>query len=155
MTPERIGLKRATGEMLKGVGGLEAAAGFTRVGRSTLGDYQLLSQVTSFVPLDVVADLEPLARDREGWPHVTRALCAHMGGTFVPLPDVPSCTDAMGMLARQTQEHSDVVTALVAGMADGKLCASDARKITKELDELIAAAAGMRACMQTIAGGAE
>ena len=38
MTPELIDLERATAETIKGVGGLEAAAGFCRVGKSVLGD---------------------------------------------------------------------------------------------------------------------
>ncbi len=90
MKAERIALKRAFGETIRGVGGLEAAAGFCRVGKSVLGDAQNINCADRWPTLDVIADLEPLARDREGWPHVTRALCREMGGAFVLLPGAPT-----------------------------------------------------------------
>lgn len=70
MTPDTLALKRATAETIKGVGGLEAAADFCRVGKSVLSDNQSPNRADSFIAIDVVADLEPLARERAGWPHV-------------------------------------------------------------------------------------
>ena len=56
MTPELLDLKRATHETIKGVGGLEAAASFCRLGKSVLGDNQSVNKPESFMAIDVVAD---------------------------------------------------------------------------------------------------
>jgi hypothetical protein len=121
MRPERIALKLATGEMIKGVGGLEAAAGFCRVGKSVLGDAQNVNCPDRWATIDVVADLEPLTRDREGWPHVTRALCHLMGGVFVTVPEsAPVREDLIGSVGRLAKEAADVTQAVCAMVADGK-----------------------------------
>ena len=151
MTPEKIALKRATAEMLKGVGGLEAGAGFCRVGKSVLGDNQSINKPDSFVAVDVVTDLEPLARDREGWPHVTRALCAQMGGTFVALPDVPErCEDLLSLLGRQAKESSDLTSVICSAIADGRVENAEADAGIAECDQLIAVVAAMRATLLAI-----
>ncbi len=151
MTPERIKLKSATEEMIKGVGGLEAAAGFCRVGKSTLGEALSVNHDTRFVTLDVIADLEPLARSREGWPHVTRNLCQIMGGTFVALPDAPATReDLLSLLASLTKELSEVTAAVCTGLADNNFDQTDARKTLTEVDDAIRVAAAMRAALQTI-----
>lgn len=134
MTPEQLDLKRATAETIKGVGGLEAAASFCRVGKSTLGDNQSVNHEDSFIALDVIADLEPLARERSGWPHVTRALCRRMGGVFVRQPEVQaSGADLLQLLGAHAQESADVSRAICEAVADGKVCATDARRIRVEV----------------------
>lgn len=136
MTPERIAGKRATAEMIKGVGGLEASAPYCRVGKSVLGDNGNVNRPDSFVAIDVVADLEPLARDREGWPHVTRWLCGVMGGVFVPLPagnGGPHLPDLLAAVGRLTKEHGDVIAALCGALADGRLDARDAAGVRREI----------------------
>ena len=134
MTPELLDLKRATAETIKGVGGLEAAAGFCRVGKSALSDNQSVNHDASFIAVDVVADLEPLARERSGWPHVTRALCRRMGGMFVPRPDVLATgADLLMLLGRHAQESADVSRAICDAVADGKVCGDDARRIRAEV----------------------
>jgi len=154
VTPENLALKRATAEMTKGVGGVEAGADFCRVGKSQLADYGNVNKADSFVPLDVIADLEPLARDRAGWPHVTQALCIRMGGTFVALPDVPATSgrllEAMGDLSA---EFNDATRTVCAGLADGDFCAVDAGQLIDDLDGVIRVAASMRALARSIKGG--
>jgi hypothetical protein len=151
VTPDLLALKRATAEMVKGVGGVEAAASFCRVGKSTLSDAQNMNKDDCFVALDVIADLEPLARSREGWPHVTRNLCQIMGGTFVALPDAPATReDLLSLLASLTKELSEVTAAVCTGLADNKFDQTDARKTLTEVDDAIRVAAAMRAALQTI-----
>ena len=146
MTPERLALKRATVEMTKGVGGLEVGAGYTRVGKSMLAEYGSVQKPDCFAPIDVIADLEPLSRERSGWPHVTQALCKMMGGTFVPEPDAPvtgaDLFETQSVLAR---EFSDVTGALCAGMRDGRWDPADGAELEKQCDELIIVAIRMRA----------
>lgn len=151
MTPEKLDLKRATQEMIRGVGGLEAAAGFCRVGKSVLGDNQSISKPESFVALDVVEDLEPLARDRDGWPHVTRAMCRHMGGVFVAIPEGRATgADLMGMLARKVKEGADVSSSLCEALRDGEVKPEEARKVRGEIMELMELLAAMDAELAAI-----
>lgn len=151
MTPENLDLKRATAETIKGVGGLEAAAGFCRVGKSVLGDNQSVTKSDSFIALDVIADLEPLARDRTGWPHVTRALCQRMGGVFVRVPEGRATgADLMGMLARKVKEGADVSSALCEALRDGVVCSADARKVRAEIMDLMELLAAMDAELAAI-----
>jgi hypothetical protein len=152
-TPEKLALKRATGEMIRGVGGLEAAAGFCRVGKSVLGCNQSPNEPDSFVALDVLADLEPLARGREGWPHVTRALAAQQGFALVKLPDaLPEAGDLLHLVARQAREGGAIASAICAALADGKVDADEARAARKQVADLIDVAVAMDAALAAIEG---
>lgn len=151
MTPEKNALKRASSETIKGVGGLEASAGFCRVGKSVLSDNQSINRPDSFMAIDTVADLEPLARDRDGWPHVTRALCAIMGGTFVALPDVPERSeDLLALLSAQAKESSDLTAVICAAVGDGRIDRAECDAGIAECDALIAAVAAMRATLAAV-----
>lgn len=151
MTPELIDLKRATAETIKGVGGLEAAAGFCRVGKSVLGDNQSVSKPDSFMALDVVAALEPLASERSGWPHVTRALCRANGGVFVRIPEARATgADMWALLARKAKEGADVSAALCEALADGRIDGREARRVRGEIAELMELLALMDAELTTI-----
>lgn len=157
MTPELLNLKRATAEMIKGVGGVEAAAGFCRVGKSTLSDAQNYRRPDVFIALDVVFDLEPLARDRTGWPHITRELCTAMGGVFVPLPEAQATrADLLALLATKARESSELTAAFIACCttddADPATRAAAARRAIKELDDVVMVAMTMRAELETLEG---
>ena len=151
MIPERINLKRATAEMLKGVVGLEAAAGFCRVGKTILGDNQSINKPDSFVALDVIADLEPLARDRDGWPHVTRALAAAMGFVLVKLPDAPATNaDLLSLIGRHAKEGGDISQAVCKALADGIVRRPEAREIRAEIRQEMEVLAAMDAALAAI-----
>ncbi|QRY95425.1 hypothetical protein JT366_16900 [Sphingomonas paucimobilis] len=157
MTPELLNLKRATAEMIKGVGGVEAAAGFCRVGKSTLSDAQNYRRPDVFIALDVVFDLEPLARDRTGWPHITRELCTAMGGAFVPLPERQATReDLLMLLAAKARESSELTQAAVecctAVDDNPAVRAAAARRAIKELDDVVSIAMTMRAALETLEG---
>lgn len=158
MTPELLNLKNATAEMIKGVGGVETAATFCRVGKSTLSDAQNWRRPDVFVALDVVFALEPLARDRSGWPHVTRALCTANGGVFVPLPEAQATRgDLLTLLAAKARESGELTEAAIACCTavdgDPAARASAARRAIKELDDVVAVAMTMRAELETLEGG--
>jgi hypothetical protein len=154
MTPEALDLKRATGELIKGVGGLEAAAEFCRVGKSVLGDNQSPNRPDSFIALDVIADLEPLARERSGWPHVTSALCRRMGGTFVALPERPATTtDIFGLLAALSKKMADTTGLICKAMSDGCMDRDEALAVHSEVDAQIAVAAEMRSLLKSVIEG--
>lgn len=157
MTPEHLNLKRATAEVVRGAGGVEAAAGFCRVGKSTLSDAQNPNKEDCFLAIDVAFDLEPLARERSGWPHLTRAMCAANGGMFVPLPEAPvTREDLLMLLARKSRESADLTEAAIACCSNVDDNPAErraaARRATKELDEVIAVALEMRVALKSIEG---
>jgi hypothetical protein len=154
MTPEKIALKRAFAEMVRGVGGVEASAPFCRVGKTKLAEYYSESMPDRFAPIDVIADLEPMARERSGWPHVTSALCKMMGGTFLALPDrAPTTSDVFALLAALSKELSDTTGVVCKAMADGAFDDAEAAATERELDQLIAVAVEMRAHVRSIQQG--
>ncbi len=151
MTPERLALKRATDAMLSAIGGQTKAAPHTRVGQSTLSSYASRHHHDAFVPIDVVADLEPLAWEREGWPHVTQALCQAMGGVFVALPEVPAEDgDVLILMGRVSKEAGDVAHAICDAMADGRVCAVDQSAIQREVRQLIEKAVALGALVDSL-----
>ena len=152
MKPELIAGKRATEEMIKGVGGFEAAAGFCRVQKSTLHEAASLNHPERFVPVDVVADLEPLAREREGWPHVTQWLCARMDGVFIPLPEAGPCeADVLRGFAALSREYGASSNTILDAAADGKVSATEAAKGAEDLFRVIVAAVGVHRLLLAIA----
>lgn len=154
MTPEKIALKRATAEMIKGVGGVEAAAGYCRVGKSVLSDNGSANRPDSFVAIDVVADLQPLAAGREGWPQITRALAAADGFALVKLPEaMPDGSALLHLLARLARENGEIARAVCEALADGKVCAGEAKRIRGEVRDLIEGAVAMDAALAKIEGG--
>jgi hypothetical protein len=154
--PERIALKLATAEMLKGCGGLEASAGFCRVSKTKLHENQSVTRPDSFVAIDVVQDLEPLARDREGWPHVTRALAAGLGFALVRLPEsTPSGTDLLMLLAKLSKEGGDIASEICKALADHVVEPTEASVIRKQVREQIEVAVQLDAALAAIEGNQE
>lgn len=154
MKPERVALKRAFGEMIKGVGGVEAAAQFCRVGKSVLGDAQNVNCPERWPSLDVIADLEPLAREREGWPHVTRALCRELGGTFVALPDATGeRADLLRSAGEIGRDAAGVTQAICEALADdNQVSAREARLIRDRIAEAQAELVALDEQMRIIIG---
>lgn len=86
-------LKAATRRLNKQVGGQEAAASLTRVDVGRLCRYGLAHD-PSFMPVDVVADLESDAGDLI----VTKILAGLNGHLVVPVPVVCKRTDWIAQL---------------------------------------------------------
>ncbi|MFZ3483890.1 hypothetical protein [Sphingomonas sp. 3-13AW] len=136
-------LKVQFGELLSLVGGIEIAARFCRVGKSTLARYASLSfaDAECFAPVDVVRDLEALA----GVPRVTRHLSIEAGGMFMPVPErFGGRATLLELVARKGKESAELTAAICAGLADGKFDAADARKALPELDDILGVLATMR-----------
>ncbi len=141
MTPEKLHLKRATHETVRGVGGVEAAAGFCRIGKSALANTYAESDkhAECFMPLDVVLDLEPLARGRDGWPHVTRLLAASLGFALVKLPDaLPTNGELLKLAARQAREGGSITHGICEALADdGRVDAREASGVRPQVRDAI------------------
>ena len=150
LAPEKLALKRAGADMVKGVGGFEAAAMFCRVGKSVLSE-QCRPESDGFLSIDVVMDLEPLAAGRAGWPHVTRLMAAHQVFALVKLPNAPpEGSDLLLLLARQSKEAGDVASAICEALADQCVEPREARAVREQVRELIDVAVAMDAALAAI-----
>ncbi len=144
-------LKERTGELIAVVGGLEAAAAYCRVSKTTLGRYasQSVADVDYFAPVDVVRCLEAVA----GEPIVTAHLAVEAGGAFVVVPRAAADGgDLLTLLAAQSRESSELTNALCLGLADGRLTGAEARKARIEVQQLVAVAMQMDAELALIVG---
>ena len=115
------------------VGGLDAAAAVTRVGRSQLGNYASLHDGQT-MPVDVVADLEAVA----GEPLITAELARRAGYLLVPLTPADDGPLAERM-ARLAAEVGQAFSAYAAAVADGHTTAEEEAHIARELTDIIAA----------------
>lgn len=146
-------LKASTRHLVSTVGGPSAAANITR------GDHQSVSRYGSanpehaerFMPIDVVADLESECEQ----PIVTRMLAEQAGFLLVPMPRAAGGLALQMISAKALKETSEVFVALADSLGDGKVCAEDAAKVTKEIDEAIAKLAALKLQVLAEAEGAE
>ncbi|WP_156359978.1 hypothetical protein [Sphingomonas sp. Leaf10] len=144
-------LKIRTGELIERIGKLEAAADFCRTGKTALAQYASLAPADAdrFAPIDVIRDLEAVVGD----PIVTRHLAVEAGAAVVMVPaSVAAGADLLTLLASQSRESSELTTALCLGLADGRLCAAEARKAREEVRQLVAVAMQMDAELALIVG---
>lgn len=159
LTPEKIALKRATGEMIKGVGGLDVAALHCRVGKSRLAqqaDVRNPDNADQFVAVDVVQDLEPLARGRAGWPHVLREMASAAGFDLVErLTAEPDGDDWHDQMAELADHGSRITTGLCAALkGDRRVTADEIQNfdLVGQTDELIAHLVRLRAMLVMVEG---
>jgi hypothetical protein len=107
------GLKTAFKRVLDDLGGIEAAASCTRVGKSQLSDYGNIA-CDKMVPVDVVLDLELVS----GQPHVTAALAATQGFELLPVDKRPT-HELLASLARIADDNGRLfgdVARMIGGM---------------------------------------
>lgn len=140
-------LKAATRQLINAAGGTVAAAAVTR------GDHQGISRYGSahpdnadrFMPIDVIADLESECEQ----PVLTKELARLSGHLLVQVPNVVRSGTALGVItAKALKETSEVFVALADGMGDGRLCATDAANIGREIDEALAKLAALKLQVQ-------
>lgn len=153
LSPDTLGDKGAVREMIRAVGGLEAAEENCRVGKSQLARYYDPTK-DEHAPLDIVAALEPLGRASPGFPHVTRRLARKLGYALIALPRIGdlSCGDAYKELAAATKEAGDVTTGFLHAIADdGKVSPKEAAALMAEAIEAAESFMRMHALLKQIA----
>jgi hypothetical protein len=131
---DRNALKTAFKREISILGGLEAAASCTRVGKSVLSEYGAIQAPASFPPVDVVLDLERIA----GLPLVTECLARSQGFRLLPI-ELPGEGDVVEALQAVTtdvgQTMADALRACAGGLLD-----ADLRVLDRDLGELVRAA---------------
>ena len=131
--PERYGdVKSAVRALLHAVGGEAKAAAACRVSKSTLSEYGNPRYDERHMPLDVVL-----------------ALAAEHDALLLQLPSVEATGGWMDHLTSIGKEAGDVFHRAGEYLADdGEIDAQEAPGLLKEVDELLAAVAAMRAAVR-------
>ena len=145
--PETYGdIKTAVRALLHAVGGEAKAAEACRVSKSTLSEYANPRHVDRHMPLDVVLELEKAT----GETPVTEHLAAEHNSILLRLPDADGELEWLDYLAAIGKEASDVFARTGEYLAnDGVIDAIEAQVLLREVDELLAAVAGMRAAVKS------
>jgi hypothetical protein len=144
--PETYGdIKTAVRALLHAVGGEAKAAEACRVSKSTLSEYANPRHGDRHMPLDVVLELEKAARRTP----VTEHLAAEHNSILLRLPEAESEGEWLDYLAAIGKEASDVFHRTGEYLAnDGDIDATEAQTLLREVDELLAAVAAMRAAVR-------
>lgn len=135
--------------LIEGVGGVEAAAGFCRAGKSQLSDYQNKNKL-AFIPIDVIADLEQLTD-----PVVTRQLASQAGYALVKLPSPQASETVWGQrIAKLMKEGGDIMCGLGKALEDNNdVDPDEAKALLTDADELVAIAVEIQSALKRRAEG--
>ncbi len=116
------------------------AADHCRVGPKQLSAYANPDTAERHMPVDVVLDLEGTARD----PVVTRCLAAQQGYVLFRLPAVRACRIWDRHHRRIVRDGSIVFARLTEMLEDGRISKQEAAELRVEVDQALAAFAGLR-----------
>lgn len=144
--PEHYGdLKSAVRALLHACGGEVKAASACRVSKSTLSEYGNPAHDNRQIPVDVALSLE----QSSGSLPVTEHLAAEHGCILLRLPDSDAEPVWIEHLAAIGREAGDVFSRTGEYLAnDGDIDDQEAPHLLRELDELLAATASMRAAVR-------
>lgn len=132
--PADAAFKALARTLIDAVGGLDAAAAATRVGKSQLGNYQSPHH-EQFMPVDVVARLELLG----GEPLITAELARRAGCRLVPVQAI-SGGQLGALLAHLGSEVGDMFATYATAWRDGRISRDEMAAIQRDLQSLIRAA---------------
>lgn len=148
-------IKMADRALIEAAGKIEAVAALTGKSTSTVGEWQALDNAR-FMPHPVRLQLEDATAGLEGAPHATAYAARRAGCVLVPLPSVaPSAGDLHLALAEKVKKNSDVVSGMVAALADHRIDKREARALQAECIQSAEAVMQLHALLQTIAEGDE
>jgi len=145
--PERYGdLKAAVRALLHACGGEARAAEACRVSKSTLSEYGNPRYAERHMPIDVALALE-MASDTAP---VTEHMAAEHNAVLLRLPeeqdDGREWLDHLSSIGKEAGEVFHRTGEFLAD--DGHISASEAPTLLREVDELLAAVAAMRAAVR-------
>jgi hypothetical protein len=128
-------LKQAQADLVEDCGGLDRAAGLTRVRRTQMGRYTDPADPETNMPADVVQALELHC----GNPHVSRFLLLAAGYIAVPVPKKESHPELMRHLSGVLRKTGNLSGHACDAMADGKLSIKECALLRGEAMKTITA----------------
>lgn len=133
-------LKAATRRLIRECGGTDATAQITRVSRASLGNYQNNGLLDTFMPIDVVADLETDI----GQAVVTRTLAECNSGYFTPVRRAASPGNLTSHLSSTGKEFADVFERAALLSGNGQMSEGHRQTLLREIEEAIGALVGLK-----------
>lgn len=124
-------VKTAFKNLISDLGGIDAAASCTRIGRSQIANYGMAGN-EQFVPVDVLMDLEHVG----GFPHVTAALARTQGFVLVPVECSRNQGELSVLLATIGKDVGDLFATGAAVLAHGKPTDVEREVLLREFDEI-------------------
>jgi hypothetical protein len=152
-TADKQRAKAVTKELVRAVGGVEAAEAYCRPDFRRLSEYGR-PDLDAFIPLDAIMDLQDVAHGRPDHPQLTRFLAKRDGYALVKLPDAGRvlAESLVGALADASKEHSDVANGLLEALRNGEVSADQAAKLQTECIESAEAAMRLHALLGQVIG---
>ncbi|GBQ14786.1 hypothetical protein [Swaminathania salitolerans] len=137
-------LKTATQAAVRLVGGVEAAASCTRVGKTQISEYQNRNSA-HIAPIDVAVALDISAQQ----PVILAAMASITGFALLPIAFGEGCAaTAMGDVAASA---SETLSAALRALADGRIDRSEAQDLSQRLSHLIRISTDALQKMQALA----
>jgi len=141
-------LKSATRGLIRATGGLENARAVTRVSVPHIARYGDVKDMTAFMPIDVVLDIEAAL----GEPIITRELARLQGHVLLSLPAVQGDDGPWGKeIGEIARECGDVLSAAGTAFAQGGVITADEIRtlnIVGQVNEAIEALVAFRAACE-------
>ncbi|MFN7028415.1 MAG: phage regulatory CII family protein [Sphingopyxis sp.] len=149
MTPELARVKRAAKAAVELCGGVDGAAATTGKGRSTCGRW--INRNDPDTPtLESALALDSIAVGMGHEPPITAAMARELGGAFMRLPDAPSVnSEWFERLGRFSSEVGDTMRGIAAALADGRIDDAERAEQIRQIDEVLAVAAEIRAALDS------
>jgi hypothetical protein len=129
-------LKTAFKLLVADLGGIEAAATCTRVGKSQIAEYGSVNAPERHVPADVLLALETVA----GAPHVTAALARAQGYKLVRLESAARPGDLAVVTSRLAADVTHFYGDFSAAIAGGALTEGERTVLLADIDHVRATA---------------
>lgn len=147
MTPELARVKRAVKGAVELCGGVDGAAATTGKGRSTCGRW--INRNDADTPtLESALALDSIAVGMGHEPPIVAAMAREVGGAFLRLPEAPSInSEWFERLGRFSSEVGDTMRGIASALADGKFDAAEREEQIKQIDEVLAVGAEIRAAL--------
>lgn len=127
-------IKKATRDLIRLNGGIEAVAEDTNYSKSYIGNINNHNDPT-FIPVNMILNLE---RDSDD-PVITRMLARKQGYVLIPAQSKMSSSQAAILTARLGKETSDVFAEIAKSIADGAIDPTEAKKCLKEVFDMLKA----------------
>lgn len=129
LSDDEKALKVVTKALVEACGGPVAVATVLGVAQSLVSNWGSMAEPRRFMPLSHVARLEGLCGRAVVSSYLVRRLAAPEGPGALALCDV----------SRLASEGSDVVSAVLAALSDGRVTSAERAEIRREAGELMAA----------------
>lgn len=139
-TIQLLALKARTRRLVKLAGGVESCALISRVSKTQIGNYQNPELLDSFMPIDVVVEIE----SDVGKPIISEGLAELAGCTLSPVIRPVINGSLTTCLSRLGKEFGDVFERAAQFVGTSHMTASQRDNLLRDIEEAIGACVAIR-----------